>query len=80
MSPESIVNGWIPVKEDPNLQIKHSKTPEQIIKPVNEHKFQLEYIENETFQVGRDGTSICNYQVPPGKKFDVRVHVIITDV
>lgn len=71
--------GWIPVKQDPKLQIKHRKTPSVVTKQIDEKQFQLEYAEGETFQVGRDGTSDGSWQVPHGKKFDIRVHVIITD-
>lgn len=76
----SVKNGWIPVKEDPDLQIKHREKKPITTKQVDENLFQIKYLENEKFQVGRDGTSIVNYQVPPGKKFDVNIHVIITDI
>lgn len=76
----SVKNGWIPIKEDPDLQIKHIETKPKTTKQIDEHKFQLKYLENETFQVGRGGISVSNHQVPPGKKFDVRIHVIITDI
>lgn len=75
----SVKKGWIPVKEDPNLQIKHKETKPITTKQVDEHFFQIDYQEGQHFQLGRDGTSVCNYQVPPSKKFEVQVKVIITD-